>query len=83
MLECTQRRGRLIVTFAEHSTAANTYRGEMLGLMKIHLLLMSVHMISTALQGSVKIYSDCLGALGTVADLPPNRIPTRCRHSDI
>ena len=78
-----QGRGRLIVTFSENSAAANAYRGELLGIMAIHLLLLSVHMISLALQGSVKIYSDCLGALGKVADLPPNWIPTRCRHSDI
>ena len=83
VLECKQGRGRLIVTFAEHSTAANAYRGELLGIMAIHLLLLSVHRISPALQVSVKIYSDCLGALGRVADLPPNRIPIRCRHSDI
>ena len=51
--------------------------------MAIHLLLLSVHRISPALQGSVKIYSDYLGALVRVADLPPNRILTRCRNSDI
>ena len=51
--------------------------------MAIHLLLLSVHRIYPALQGSVKIYSDFLGALGIVEDLPPNRILTRCRHSDI
>ena len=51
--------------------------------MAIHLLLLIVHRISPALQGSVKIYSDCLGALGIVTDLPPNRIPTRSRHTDI
>ena len=81
--ECTQGRGHLIVTFAEHSAAANVHRGELLGLMVIHLLLLSVHTISPALLGSVKIYSDCLGAWERVSDMPPNRIPTRCRHSDI
>ena len=83
IFECTQGRDRLIVIFAEHSAVANAYRGELLGLMSIHLLLLSVHRISPDLQCSVKIYSDCLGAMGRVADLPPNRIPTRCRHSDI
>ena len=75
--------GHIIVTFAEHSAAANAYRGEMLGIMAIHLLFLSVHRISPALQGSVKIYSDYLGALVRVTDLSPNRIPIRCRHSDI
>ena len=83
VLECTQGRCHLIVTFAEHSAAANAYRGELIGLMAIQLLLLSVHSISPALKGSVKIYSDCLGALEGVADLPSNRIPTRCRHSGI
>ena len=83
VLECTQGRVRIIVTFAENSVAANAYRGELLGLMAIHLSLLSVHRISHALQGSVKIYSDCLGELGRVVYLPTKRIPTRCRHSDI
>jgi hypothetical protein len=30
-----------------------------------------------------QIYSDCLGALNKVKDLPPYRIPTWCSHSDI
>ena len=55
VLECTQERGRLIVIFSQHSAAANAYRGELFGLMTIHLLLLSVHRISPALQGSVKI----------------------------
>ena len=83
VLECTQGRGRLIVTFSEHSAVANACRGELLGLMAIHLLLLSMQRISPALQGSVKIYSECIGALGRVTYLPPNQIPTRYRHSDI
>jgi hypothetical protein len=31
----------------------------------------------------VKIYSDCLGALGKVTSLPTNRLPSGCKHSDI
>ena len=83
VLECTQGRGRLIVAFSEHSAAANAYRGELHGLMAIHLFLLSVHRISPALQGSVKIYSECIGALGRVTDQPPNRIPTRCINYNI
>ena len=51
--------------------------------MEIHILLLRVHRISPAIQGSVKIYYYFLVALGIVVDLPPNRIPTRCRHYDI
>jgi hypothetical protein len=63
--------------------AANAYRGELLGLMAVHLLLLAVNTVSPGLSGSATIYSDCLGALGRVAKLPPYRIPSRCRHSDI
>jgi hypothetical protein len=51
--------------------------------MAILLLLLAVNTVSPGLVGWVKIYSDCLGALGRTAELPPYCIPTRCRHSDI
>lgn len=83
IFECTKGRGRLVGAFPEHSRAANAYRGELMGLMAVHLILLSVNTILPDLQGSVHIYSDCLGALSCVAELPPERIPTRCKHSDI
>ena len=42
VLECTKGRGRLVGAFAEASVAANAYRGELLGLMAVHLLLLAV-----------------------------------------
>ncbi len=83
VLECTQGRGQLVGAFAEASAVANAYRGELLGLMVVHLLLLAVETVSPGLSGCATIYSDCLGALGHVAELPPYRIPTQCRHSDI
>ena len=83
IFECTKGRGRLVGAFAEASVAANVYRGELLGLMAVHLLLLAVAKMSPDLRGKAAIYSDCLGALGRVATLPPYRIPSRCRHSDI
>ena len=83
VMECTQGRGRLMGSFAEKSSAANAYRGELMGLMAVHLLLLSVYKVKPELTGEVLIYSDCLGALMKVSELPPNRIPTRCKHSDV
>ena len=80
---CTKGRGRLIGSFPEQTLAACAYRGELLGLLAIHLILLSVNKIQPTLQGSVHIYSDCLGALNKVKHLPPHRIPTSCKHSDI
>jgi len=83
VLECNKGRGRLAGAFAEASVAANAYRGELLGLMAVYLLLLAVETVSPGLSGSAAIYSDCIGALGRVAKLPPYRIPSRSRHSDI
>jgi hypothetical protein len=55
----------------------------MLGLMAVHLLLLAVNTVSPGLTGLVRVYSDCLGALSQVAELPPYRVPACCRHSDI
>jgi hypothetical protein len=51
--------------------------------MTIHLLLLAVNTVSPGLAGYVKIYSDCIGALGHIAELPPYHIPTQCRHLDV
>ncbi len=83
VLECTRNRGRMVGSFPEASKAANAFRGKLLGLMAIHLQLLAVNTVSPGLAGYVKMYLDCLGALGYIAELPPYHIPTRCRHSDI
>jgi hypothetical protein len=83
ILECSKGRGRLVLSFAEKCLKANAYRGELLGLMALHLLLLSFNKTRPNLRGSVHIYSDCLGALNKVEHLPPGCIPSRCRHSDI
>ena len=55
-----------------------------MGLMAVHLLLLAVkNTVSPGLTGLVQVYSDCLGALSWVAELPPYQVPSCCRHSDI
>jgi hypothetical protein len=83
VLECSKGRGRLILSFADHCLQANAYRGELMGLMALHLLLLSFNKVKLSLGGSVHIYSDCMGALNKVEHLPPQCIPSKCRHSDI
>jgi hypothetical protein len=62
---------------------ANAYPGELIGLMAVHLILLSADRIHCSLAGSVEVVSNCLGALGRVTDLPAYQIPSRCKHSDI
>ena len=83
VLECTQGGSRAIGAFPKASAAANAYWGELLGLMAVRLLLLAVNTMSPGLSGHVKIYSDCLGALGCMAKPPLYPVPTQCRHSDI
>jgi hypothetical protein len=83
VLECTRGRERLMGLFTEHTMDACSYRGELLGLMAIHLILLAVNECTSGLTGSAQIYLDCLGALNKVKDLPPYRIPTWCSHLDI
>ena len=82
-LEFSKGWGKLFGSFPEHSVAAGAYWGELLVLMAIHRILLAVNKVSPTLQGRAQIYSDCMGTLVTVATLPNNRIPCRCKHSDI
>ncbi len=62
---------------------ANAYRGELLGLMAVHLVLLGVNKLYLDLVGKITVYSDCDGALQKVENLPPLQIPLQCQHADI
>ena len=83
IMECRQSKKRIILSLAETCLRANAYRGELIGLLAIHLLLLAFNKVWPNQEGAVHIFSDCLGALRKVEHLPPHRIPSRCRHSDI
>jgi hypothetical protein len=54
--------------------------------MAIHLILLAANEANAGLllSGSAEIFSDCLGALEKVKNLPPARIPTTgSAHSDV
>ena len=81
--ESTDKSCKLIGAFAEPSAAANAYRGELLGLLALHLILLAVNKVSPGLQGSITLHSDCLGAISRVASLPPGKVPSVCKHADV
>ena len=83
VLECTGGRGRVWCSFPEASRAVCSYRGELIGLMAIHLILLAINEVNPGLEGSVHIYSNCLGALYKVKNLPPSRVPSSLAHSDV
>ena len=83
VLECKNRSGKIWGSFSEPSRCAGNYRGELVGLMAIHLILLAANEANAGLSGSVEIFSDCLGALDKVKNLPPARIPTGSAHSDV
>ena len=61
--ESLDRQCKLVGSFSEVSDEANAYRGELLGLMALHLILLAVNKINPNLDGSVTLHSDCLSAL--------------------
>ena len=81
--ECKEGMGRSVGLFPESSKIANAYRGKLLGLMAIHLILLAANKVCPKLGGKAKIYLDCLGTLQKITSLPPHRIPSRSRYSDV
>ena len=74
MFECSKGCVKLVGSSPKHTMSANVYREELLGLMAIHLVLLSVNKINPTLQGLADIFSDCLGALDRVEYLPPHQM---------
>jgi hypothetical protein len=63
ILKCKCSGGCVVEAFPEASIKANTFCGELLGLMAVHLLLLAMNTVSPGLTGLVRVYSDCLCAL--------------------
>jgi hypothetical protein len=82
-IECSKGPGRMVGPFGKANSVANVYRGELFGLMQVHLLLLAVQQTAPELDGEITIYSDCLATLGQVSLLLPERIPSQCKHLDI
>ncbi len=55
VIECSKGRSRVVGLFLETLLVANAYRGELLGLMNIHLILLSVNKLHQNLAGIVEI----------------------------
>jgi hypothetical protein len=83
VLECQNNRGRILGRLLEGSKDSCAFRGELLGLLALHLILLAVNTLYPELTGKVRIISDCLGALRRVVDLPADRLPSGVKHSDI
>ena len=60
ILEWSRGRGRMLGAFSEQTMAACLYGGKLLGLLAIHLVLLSINKINPTLTGSVHIFSNCL-----------------------
>ena len=55
ILECEEGTGRILGSFPESSKVANAYRGKLLGLIAIHLLLLAANKVWPTLQGRAKV----------------------------
>ena len=74
LLECQEERRRIVGCFIHEQTMASwVYRRELLGSIVIRLILLAANKVHPGLTGLVNLYSDCIGVLEKVSDLPPNR----------
>jgi hypothetical protein len=83
IFEYSRGGGRMTGAFSEQTIATCSYGGKLLGLLAIHLILLSVNRVNPELLGLVHIYLDCFGSLNKVKNLPPHQIPSKCRHLDV
>jgi hypothetical protein len=81
ILECTKGRGRLSGGFPEPSKAAGTYRGELLGLLAIHLILFAINTIKTDISGLAKVLLVRLQTYRQTKYPPNANTPTSSRSS--
>ncbi len=77
VVECAKGRDQLIGSFLEALLVANAYRGELLSLMAIHLILLSINRVHGDFLGSVEVVTDSLGASSESQNSPP----TEFRHA--
>ena len=51
IIECSEGNGLIVGSFPETSSAASAYRGELLGLLAIHLILLAANNVQQDLRG--------------------------------
>jgi hypothetical protein len=56
VLECSNGRGWLWGLFSKANQSACSYRGELVGLMATHLILLAINEVNTDITGSVHIF---------------------------
>ncbi len=56
VLECSKGQGRLWCSFPEACANACSYRGELVGLMAIFLLLLAVNKVNPDIEGEIQIF---------------------------
>jgi hypothetical protein len=56
VLKCTKGRGRVRCSFPEASQVAYSYRGELVRLMAIHLILLAINEVYLGLKGFFHIF---------------------------
>jgi hypothetical protein len=83
ILKSTRCEGHVVGAFPEALIEANAFCGELLGIMAVHLLLLAMNTVSPGQTCLLQVYSDCLGALSRITELPPYQVPSSCRHSYI
>mmetsp|Transcript_2344 Transcript_2344/g.5053 ORF Transcript_2344/g.5053 Transcript_2344/m.5053 type:complete len:216 (-) Transcript_2344:943-1590(-) len=76
-------RRRIDVWYAETSVDSNAYRGELLGLLALHLLLEQAHQVYGQPSQPTSVYSDWKSAIHKISHLNADRSPIRLCQIDV
>lgn len=82
-LMCTSSGHTIMGSFAKTSNDVSAYKGELLGLLAIHLLLEQAQSIYGTSPLPTHLYSKCQSAINKINQLSPNQISTKLQQFDI
>ena len=82
IIYCVRSRKSVRGAFAERSNSASSYRGELLGMLAIHLFLLAVEESGGLEGGSAEVHCDNKGAIYTF-DKEGKRVPSGSKNADI
>ena len=82
IIYCVRSRKSVRGAFAERSNSASSYRGELLGMLAIHLFLLAVEESGGLEGGAAEVHCDNKGAIYTF-DKEGKRVPSGAKNADI
>ena len=82
VIHCTQSKLKLKGSFYERSPDTGSYRGELMGLTALHLMILALEQFYRIPAAKTKVCCDSEGALFKASE-SSKRVPTGSKHADL